>query len=96
MTSPVCEPLRKLIGTVGDTIGIACKDGGVGVTINGPRFSTKAESKMYQMIGGDFVNMDFASEVSIYMKSIKLNNITHNIYRRYYPRKQQCYILVLF
>ncbi|KAI4467788.1 s-methyl-5'-thioadenosine phosphorylase [Holotrichia oblita] len=62
MTSPVCESLRKLIVDVAAKTGVQCKNGGVGITINGPRFATKAECKMYQMIGGDFVNMAFSSD----------------------------------
>ncbi len=32
------------------------------ITIEGPRFSTRAESKMYQILGADIVNMSIAPE----------------------------------
>ena len=36
---------------------------GTNVVIEGPRFSSKAESKMFQMWGGDIINMTAVPEV---------------------------------
>jgi 5'-methylthioadenosine phosphorylase len=41
------------------------------VTIEGPRFSTRAESKMYRLLGADIINMSVATEV-ILANEIKL------------------------
>lgn len=45
-------------------IGLYCHERGTIVTIEGPRFSSKAESTMYQMLGGDLVNMTTIPEVN--------------------------------
>jgi 5'-methylthioadenosine phosphorylase len=37
-------------------------DGGTIVTIEGPRFSTRAESQMFRMWGADLINMTVAPE----------------------------------
>lgn len=39
--------------------------GGTLVTIEGPRFSTRAESRMYRMWGADIVNMSVATEAAL-------------------------------
>ncbi|GJQ76764.1 hypothetical protein Trydic_g15606 [Trypoxylus dichotomus] len=62
MDPPFCEPLRKFLLDAFNKADINCSDGGVGVTVNGPRFSTKSESLMYQKLGGDFVNMVLSSD----------------------------------
>ena len=36
---------------------------GTNVVVEGPRFSSKAESKMFQMWGGDIINMTAVPEV---------------------------------
>ncbi|HEY6956240.1 MAG TPA: hypothetical protein VI385_13405, partial [Flavisolibacter sp.] len=38
---------------------------GTVVTIEGPRFSTKAESKMFRIWGADVINMSVATEVTL-------------------------------
>jgi 5'-methylthioadenosine phosphorylase len=38
---------------------------GVVVTIEGPRFSTRAESKMFCTFGADVINMSIATEVAL-------------------------------
>ena len=35
------------------------------MTIEGPRFSTRAESRMFQMWGGDVINMSIAPEAAL-------------------------------
>ena len=47
-------------------LGLTCHDGGTMVTINGPRFSSKAESKMYRLWGADVVNMTTVPEVGVF------------------------------
>ncbi len=38
---------------------------GTVVTIEGPRFSTKAESKMFRILGADIINMSIATEATL-------------------------------
>ncbi len=43
-------------------IGLSFHERGTVVTIEGPRFSTRAESRMFRIWGGDVVNMSIAPE----------------------------------
>lgn len=54
---PYDPALRSIALEEAKRLGIPVHDGGTIVVINGPRFSTKAESKMFGMLGGDTVNM---------------------------------------
>jgi 5'-methylthioadenosine phosphorylase len=54
---PFCPELRRiLVETAGD-LGIPVRDDGTVVVVNGPRFSTRAESKWFQDSGWDVINM---------------------------------------
>lgn len=54
---PYCPDLRRvLLGTAAD-LGIPARDGGTVVTIQGPRFSTRAESRWFASMGWDVVSM---------------------------------------
>ena len=44
------------------------------VTIEGPRFSSRAESLMFKQWGGDVINMTTCPEVNISKISINLSN----------------------
>lgn len=63
MAEPFCLQLRKLLGETADELNIANHKKGTMVTIEGPRFSTKAESKMFQSWGGEVINMSTVPEV---------------------------------
>jgi 5'-methylthioadenosine phosphorylase len=54
---PYCAELRETLLTAGRDLGLAMRDGGTVVVIEGPRFSTRAESAWFQAMGGDVVNM---------------------------------------
>ncbi|MEG0495503.1 MAG: MTAP family purine nucleoside phosphorylase, partial [Eubacterium sp.] len=54
--NPYDPSLRKIAIEEAQKLGIKVHDGGTVVIINGPRFSTKAESKMFAMMGADVVN----------------------------------------
>lgn len=58
-----CERTRKALLKAGTSVGLKCVDGGVCVTIQGPRFSTKAESNLFRQWGADIVNMTLVPEV---------------------------------
>jgi 5'-methylthioadenosine phosphorylase len=57
MARPYCEHLREIIARELNLIGVNCHEKGTVVVIQGPRFSTAAESKMFALWGGDVVNM---------------------------------------
>jgi 5'-methylthioadenosine phosphorylase len=54
---PYCPDLRGLLVETARELGIPVRDGGTVVTIQGPRFSTRAESHLFQDAGWDVVNM---------------------------------------
>ena len=54
---PYCPEMRPLALSIGREQGITMHDGGTVVTIQGPRFSTRAESKWFQDAGWEVINM---------------------------------------
>ena len=52
-----CPELRKLAVDTAKELGIKVHDGGTVVVINGPRFSTKAESAFFTRQGWQVINM---------------------------------------
>jgi 5'-methylthioadenosine phosphorylase len=54
---PYCPDLRRLLLDTAAELGIRARDGGTVVTIQGPRFSTRAESKWFQTMGWQVINM---------------------------------------
>jgi 5'-methylthioadenosine phosphorylase len=63
MADPFDSDLRNLIISSAMALGIKIHDRGTLVTIEGPRFSTRAESKMFRLWGADIINMSVAPEV---------------------------------
>ncbi|KAJ8970391.1 hypothetical protein NQ317_018370 [Molorchus minor] len=58
-----CDLTRQVIFEVGKELGIPIHNKGTIVAIEGPRFSSKAESNIYRMWGGDVINMTSGAEV---------------------------------
>jgi 5'-methylthioadenosine phosphorylase len=54
---PYCPDLRRILVETARELGIAVRDGGTVVVIQGPRFSTRAESRWFQEAGWDVINM---------------------------------------
>ncbi len=54
---PYCRTLRELAVTIGREQGITMHDGGTTVVIQGPRFSSRAESSWFTKMGWATVNM---------------------------------------
>src|ERR671937_2683956 len=54
---PYCPDLRRLLVETASELSIPARDGGTVVTIQGPRFSTRAESRWFQQAGWDVINM---------------------------------------
>ena len=54
---PYCADLRSTLLAAGRELGLPMHDGGTVVVIEGPRFSTRAESAWYQAMGWDVINM---------------------------------------
>ena len=62
MADPFCERLRSILIETCIAEGIIHHPRGTVVTIEGPRFSTRAESRMFRMLGGDIINMSTVPE----------------------------------
>ncbi|MDD4148911.1 MAG: S-methyl-5'-thioadenosine phosphorylase [Bacteroidales bacterium] len=62
MAEPYSKELRKRIEIAAQKLNITLHNSGTVITIEGPRFSTKAESNMFRMWGADMINMSTATE----------------------------------
>ena len=64
--TPMAEPfdagLRATLYETSRELGFKTHRGGTVITIEGPRFSTRAESKMFRKWGADVINMSVAPE----------------------------------
>ena len=54
---PYCPDLRRILLDIGREQGLAIHDGGTVVVIQGPRFSTRSESRWFSAMGWDVINM---------------------------------------
>jgi 5'-methylthioadenosine phosphorylase len=54
---PYCPDLRRVVVETARELGIPVRDGGTVVVIQGPRFSTRSESRWFQQAGWDVINM---------------------------------------
>jgi 5'-methylthioadenosine phosphorylase len=67
--TPMAEPfdlqLRNILVKVCADQGLTFHKSGTVATIEGPRFSTRAESKMFRLLGADIINMSIATEVAL-------------------------------
>lgn len=65
MAQPFCENLRKNLIAASKELKIKHHAKGAVITIEGPRFSTKAESLMFQNFGADVINMSTVPEAPL-------------------------------
>lgn len=63
MAEPFCTSLLRLVADSASEIGISFHRNKTVITIEGPRFSTKAESHMFRTWGADVINMSTVPEV---------------------------------
>jgi len=63
MAEPFCPDLRKILADTAAGLGLANHPAGTVITIEGPRFSTRAESRMFRAWGADIINMSTVPEV---------------------------------
>jgi len=62
MADPFDENLRGLFNQACDSLDLTHHKSGTVITIEGSRFSTRAESNMFRMWGADVINMSVAPE----------------------------------
>ncbi len=65
MADPFCPGLRDLLHRSASDMGAHAYPGGTLVVINGPQFSTKAESHMYRSWGADIIGMTALPEAKL-------------------------------
>jgi 5'-methylthioadenosine phosphorylase len=65
MGDPFCENLRTLLVRKAKGLKLRHHAKGTVVTIEGPRFSTRAESHMYRALGADIINMSTVPEAPL-------------------------------
>ncbi len=65
----LAEPFSKFLRTIliesAKELGLRHHEKGTVITIEGPRFSTKAESKLFRQWGADVINMSVAPEATL-------------------------------
>ena len=63
MADPFCSSTRSVLIGAAEKLGLKHHKRGTVITIEGPRFSTRAESFMFRNFGADLINMSTVSEV---------------------------------
>lgn len=65
MGNPVCSRLAAAAEAAAREVGIPCRRGGSCVVIEGPQFSTRAESESYRQVGGTVIGMTSMPEAKL-------------------------------
>ena len=63
--APFCPVLRKHLLNCADVVNTSVHDGGTYVCMEGPAFSTRAESEMHRLWGGDLIGMTCMPEAKL-------------------------------
>lgn len=66
---PVCEPLRRILLEQARALGIRVHDGGTYLNMEGPQFSTRAESRLYRQWGVDVIGMTNLQEAKLALEA---------------------------
>jgi len=65
MPDPFSEDIRSVLIACAKELGLPFHDRGTVITCEGPRFATRAESRMFRVWGADIVNMSIAPEAAL-------------------------------
>lgn len=65
MADPMCDRLRTILLDVAGASGVRIHPQGTYVCMEGPQFSTRAESKMHRIWGGDLIGMTAMPEAKL-------------------------------
>jgi 5'-methylthioadenosine phosphorylase len=63
--NPVCGSLAAVLKQACDTVGVVGKNGGTYICMEGPQFSTRAESNLYRSWGADVIGMTNLQEAKL-------------------------------
>jgi len=62
---PICAPLADVLKKACDTVGVVGNSGGTYICMEGPQFSTRAESNLYRSWGADVIGMTNLQEAKL-------------------------------
>jgi 5'-methylthioadenosine phosphorylase len=62
---PICTPLRNLLAEAAQSLGVQVHNGGTYVNMDGPAFSTRAESELNRHHGFDVIGMTNVAEAKL-------------------------------
>lgn len=62
---PICTYLQDILFKAGTNAGVTCHKGGTYICMEGPQFSTRAESYMYRSFGADVIGMTNLQEAKL-------------------------------
>ena len=62
---PICTPLRQLLAEAASSLGVRVHNGGTYVNMDGPAFSTRAESELNRHHGFDVIGMTNLPEAKL-------------------------------
>jgi len=62
---PVCGEVRRALLQAGGELGLQVRDGGTYMNMEGPQFSTRAESRLYRSWGIDVIGMTNLQEAKL-------------------------------
>jgi len=66
---PICPELSRILHGTAVALGVRSHFGGTHVCMDGPAFSTKAESRLHRLWGGDVVGMTSAPEAKLFREA---------------------------
>jgi 5'-methylthioadenosine phosphorylase len=69
LAEPVCGALARHLHRAAEGLGLRCHGGGTYVCMEGPAFSTKAESEMHRQWGGSIIGMTGAAEAKLFREA---------------------------
>lgn len=65
LADPICTYLQKILFESGEKEGVTCHFGGTYLCMEGPQFSTRAESMLYRQWGVDIIGMTNLQEAKL-------------------------------
>lgn len=65
LAEPTCTALRKFLARMASAVDPRTREGGTYLCIEGPQFSTRAESFFYRSLGADIIGMTNATEARL-------------------------------
>ena len=69
LARPVCAGLSKFLYDTAVSLGLRAHLGGTYICMEGPAFSTKAESRIHRLWGGDVIGMTGATEAKLFREA---------------------------